>query len=80
MANDRSFDVSIALEYTLRVLAPDAEEAERIALIAADFANQCVRWDELRQWQEVRPAGLQVRSTNVAVSPILVPQQIKDLE
>lgn len=55
---ERSYDVTVTLQYTLRVRAPDEDEARRIALIAADFANQCVRWDELRQWQEVQPAGL----------------------
>lgn len=57
---ERSYDVTVTMQYTLRVQAPDEEEARRIALIAADFANQCVRWDELRQWQEIRPAGLVV--------------------
>jgi hypothetical protein len=59
-AMERSYDVTVTMQYTLRVQAPDEEEARRIALIAADFANQCVRWDELRQWQEIRPAGLVV--------------------
>ena len=57
---DRSYDVTVTMQYTLRVKAPDEEEARRIALIAADFANQCVRWEELRQWQEIQPAGLVV--------------------
>lgn len=69
MSQERSYDVTISLEYTLRVLAPDAAEAERIASIAAEFANQCVRWDELRQWQEVRPAGLSIHPARVVVTP-----------
>ena len=68
---ERSYDVSVLLQYTLRVLAPNEEEARRIAVIAAEFVNQCVRWDELRQWQEVRPAGLVVdpARTEVRLSP-----------
>lgn len=80
MTTERSYDVRISLEYTLRVLAPDPQEAERIALIAADFANQCVRWDELRQWQEVQPAGLAVHSSSVMVTPASKHMPSKDSE
>jgi hypothetical protein len=68
---ERSYDVRVMLQYTLRVLAPSEEEAKRIAVIAAEFVNQCVRWDELRQWQEITPAGLEVdpARTEVALSP-----------
>jgi hypothetical protein len=64
---ERSYDVTVAMQYTLRVRAPDADEARRIALIAAEFANQCIRWDELRQWQEIQPAGLVVDPARVEV-------------
>lgn len=64
---DRSYDVTVTMQYTLRVQAPDEEEARRIALIAADFANQCVRWEELRQWQEIQPAGLVVDPAHAEV-------------
>lgn len=69
---DRSYDVTVSLQYTLRVLASDEEEARRIALLAAEFANQCVRWDELREWQEIRPAGLIVdpARTDVRLTPV----------
>ena len=62
-APEQPFEVTVALEFTLRVLAPDAEEARRIALVSAEFVNQCIRWDELRQWQEVQPVGLVVDPT-----------------
>ena len=64
---ERSYDVTVTLQYTLRVQAPDEDEARRIALIAADFANQCVRWEELRQWQEIQPIGLDVDPAKVEV-------------
>lgn len=68
---ERSYDVRVMLQYTLRVLAPSEDEAKRIAEIAAEFVNQCVRWDELRQWQEITPAALEVdpARTEVVLTP-----------
>ncbi len=71
MSHERAFDVTVTLEYTLRVSAPDEAEARRIALLAAEFANQCVRWDELREWQEVKPLGHAIDPFKAAVRPTL---------
>jgi hypothetical protein len=69
MDRERTYDVVVSLEYTLRVTAPNGEEARRIALLAAEFAHQCVRWDELREWQEVRPLGHAIDPAKAAVYP-----------